>query len=272
MAKKSQRAVTWLIAAAIVLALLAGIGIGLLIPQLQNTGLFRDRAVMRCRETDYTLSQTEFSYYYWSEFYYFRDVYGDYLSDMFDPEKPLSEQKYSETQTWQDYMTERALTTAQETAAMVFRAAEEGYVMSAEAEQSLAKIEQNFRDAAKAQGFGSFDGYLRDSFGNRAGEKSFLQYLRDAHLASDYAAHLKAQIEPDEDTVRAYLSLHQDAYAAEDDPFAAAKADYIDEEYRNVYLSVIGGYSFEVDYNNTAAAISAAANKEADTSAESVKK
>ena len=193
-------------------------------------------------------------------------------ADLFDPDKPLSEQQYSQTQTWQDYMTERALTTARETMAMVFRAREENFPMRDEAQASLRQVEQNFRDAAQEQGFSSLDDYLQDSFGDGAEEKTFLTYLSYAHLCADYAAYLKEQIAPDDAAVSAYYEAHKDVYNPEENPMEAARQDLIDEEYRNVYLSITERYPFEVDYKNTAAAIAAVADKEAEHSAESVKK
>ena len=257
--------------AVIALALLLALGIGLGLWHLLKDASPAPREAMRCEAEDFSLSQTEFSYYYWSELYYFKDVYADYLGTMFDPERPLSEQKYSETQSWQDYMTERAIMTVRETMAMVFEAQKAGYALSAQGEQSLAAVEQNFRDAAAAQSYASLDAYLAASFGAGASEETFFAYLKNAHLASDYAEHLKAQITPSDELVQAYYEGHRDAYADEDDPLAAAKRDFIDEEYRNVYLSVTERYAFTADYETIAAAI-AAAEKTAERSAESVKK
>lgn len=258
MPEKQKKKTTVLVVTAVVLALLCGLLLGLLLPRLKTVRLFRGSDTVRCAERNFTVSQTTFAYHYWTEYYYFSDVYGEYLGTMFDRDKPLSEQQYSDTQTWQDYMIERTVTTIREMSSMVFAAEDAGYTMSEDTQKALADVEQGFRDAAQQQGFSSLDAYLVESYGSGAEEASFFAYLSDAHLAADYAEYLKNRISPDEQTVSAYYEAHKDAYADEENPLEAAKSDFIDEEYRNVFLSITEAYTFEVDYENIAAAIAKA--------------
>lgn len=195
------------------------------------------------KSEDFKLSNTEFSYYYWSEFFYTKESTGTFMD--VDFEKPLDTQMYDETQTWQDFMTDRTVTMVEETMSLVFAAQDEGYEMTAEYEEALDDVIVNFTDAAMGQNYKNVDAYLRASYGKGADEDSFREYLYCTHLASSYADELYARSEPTEEEAQAYYNQNPAAY--EETGVEQAREDLHSENYNNAILEVINAYDFTVD-------------------------
>jgi len=198
------------------------------------------------KSNDFKLSNTEFSYYYWSEFFYWKEAYGTYMD--VDFEKPLDTQMYDDTQTWQEYMTDHTITMVEETMSLVFAAWDEGHEMSAEYEEALDDVIVNFADAAMGQEYKNVDAYLQASYGKGADEDSFRQYLYCTHLASSYADELFAQSAPTEEEAQAYLDANPAAY--EESGLEQAMEDLHSENYNNAVLNVLNAYEFTVNRDN----------------------
>ena len=168
---------------------------------------------------DYQMTNTELAYYYWSEYFYFTNVYKDYLSGMLDTSKPLDEQMYDSDTSWQDYLLEQALVTVKDTLSMVFKAQEENFTMPADYEKSYEKVLSDFSGYAVKLGFTKEDGsadigaYLQDSYGEGATLESFQNYLYDSYLASAYSDSLYNAIQPTDEEIEAYFDAHADEYA-----------------------------------------------------------
>lgn len=210
---KSLRAAAAVLAAA--LLVLAGLGVY----AASRHGM--DDAVVA--SGDFSLDNTQLSYFYWSEFFYFSGAYGEYLDGLVDFTKPLSSQAYSETQSWEDYLLEETLTTVRETMAMVFEAEAQGYTLSQEGQDELDAVLENFREAAETGGYETLDGYLQASYGAGADEASFTEYLGWSYLASEYADSLYDAIEPTEAEILDYYENHAGEYlenygVTQDDP------------------------------------------------------
>lgn len=178
-----------------------------------------------------SLSRTEFSYYYWSEYFYFREAYGEYLSDTVDFSKPLDSQNYSADMTWQDFLVEEALSVAADTLSMTLAAEDAGFSLPPEYEESLEATWSDFL----VQSGGDLNGYLRRSYGQTAEEDSFRLYLYRSHLAAAYADSLYAALDPSPEEVEAYYRSHAGEYldeyglTAEDNWQSQAKEDLIAE-------------------------------------------
>lgn len=198
------------------------------------------------KSEDFKLSNTEFAYYYWSEFFYTRESTGTFMDADFD--KPLDTQMYDETQTWQDYMIDHTITMVEETMSLVFAAWDEGYEMTEDYEEALDDVMVNFADAAMGQSYKNVDAYLQASYGKGADEDSFRQYLYCTHLASSYADELYERCVPSEADAQAYYDANPAAYA--DGGVEQAKKDLHSENYNNAILEVINAYTFTVDREN----------------------
>jgi len=206
--------------AAIILAavLLAGSVAGLLLDLANRRGSRNEmsRVVLTCG--DRRMTNTELAYYYWSEYFYFTNVYSDYLGDMLDTSKPLDEQMYDSDTTWQDYLLSQSLVTVKDTLSMVFEAEKAGFTLPQTYETSYEKVLSDFSDYAVRLGFTKDDGsadvdaYLQDSYGEGAALESFQSYLHDSYLASAYADSLYAAVDPTDDEVEAYYDAHAGDY------------------------------------------------------------
>lgn len=202
------------------------------------------KTVMKCE--DFKLSNTEFSYYYWSEFFYTKEATGSYMDADF--EKPLDTQMYDESRTWQDYMIDHTITMVEETMSLVFAAQDAGHEMSKDYEDALDDVIVNFADAAMGQEYKNVDAYLQASYGKGADEDSFRQYLYCTHLASSYADELYAKSVPTEEEAQAYMDANPAAYA--EGGLEQAMEDLYAETYNNAILEVLNAYTFTVNREN----------------------
>ena len=192
----------------------------------------------------FKLSNTEFSYYYWSEYFYSEET----LKEQVDLTKPLDEQMYSETATWQDHLTDRILSQVEETMCLVFAAEEAGFELPAEYEETLDDVMVNFIDSAMGQGFKDTSAYLKSLYGKGADEESFRAYLHDTHMASAYAEELYQTSAPTEEEALAYMEKNPAAY--EEGGLAQAMEDLHAENYNNAILTVINAYTFTANRDN----------------------
>lgn len=198
-----------------------------------------------------SLSPTEFSYYYWSEFFYFQEAYGAYLSDAVDLSAPLDQQAYSQTQTWQDYLVEEALSVAADTLSMALTAEDAGFALPQDYEESL----ENTWNGFLLQSDGDLKSYLKDSYGRGADAESFRLYLYRSHLAAAYADSLYAALDPTDEEIAAYYGNHAGEYldeyglTAEDDWQAQAREDLIQELAQAQFLEIRASYDFRVNYD-----------------------
>lgn len=214
-----------------------------------------DRAVMTCG--DYVLDNTTLAYYYWSEYYYFAEAYGNYLGEAVDFSKPLSEQPYDNQRSWETYLLEQTMNTVRDTMAMVFEAEAEGFVLPVDYDATYQQVLLNFSVAAQEGGYASMTDYLRASYGKSADEDSFRTYLYHAHLAAAYADELLLRSVPADPEVRDFFARRQSAYEElyEIDPadettwLELARADLQQETYQNTFLAICDKYSFLVNWD-----------------------
>lgn len=240
----------WIAAAVALLAVVLAVG-----------GVLGFRAV-RAREPvvscgDYQLTNTELAYYYWSEFFYYSGAYGEYLTDMVDFSKPLSEQTYSGDTSWEDYLLEQTLLTIQDTMSMVFQAEAEGYEMSEDYLNTYQQVLVNFAAAAQEGGYADMEDYLRASYGQYADRESFETYLYHSHLAASYADWLLEDCAPTDEACRDYFAENQAYYEEYYDALAddettwleQVRQDLQNEEYQNRFLTITNRYEVKVDYD-----------------------
>jgi len=204
---------------------------------------------------DYELGQTELAYYYWSEFFYFSEAYGDFLAGTVDFSKPLKNQPYDESRSWEDFLLEETLNTVRDTMAMVFEAQAQGFVMPPEYEGTYQQVLVNFAGAATEGGYADLDAYLQASYGEDADRDSFESYLHQTHLAAAYADRLLEEALPTDEEARAYFAERKEEYTGlyDIDPDDEAtwleqvRSDLQQETYQNAVLTIRSKYSFLVN-------------------------
>ena len=183
------------------------------------------------------ISNMEFAYHYWTEINSSKEA----LQEQVDMSKPLDEQMYDETTTWQDYLIDQVLAQVEETMALVFAAQDDGFEMPKDYEESLDDVIVNFTDAAMGGGYKDLSAYLKDIYGRGADEESFRAYLYNTHLATAYADELYARSEPTEEEALAYMEKNPGAYA--DSGIEQALQDLHSEDYNNAIMTAINSYT-----------------------------
>lgn len=196
------------------------------------------------KSEDFKLSNTEFSYYYWTEYFYSEEA----LKEQADLTKPLDEQMYDETTTWQDHLTDQIIDQVEETMCLVFAAHDAGFEMPAEYEETLDDVMVNFIDSAMGMGFKNTSAYLKSLYGKGADEDSFRQYLYCTHLAAAYAEELYKTTAPTEEEALAYMEKNPAAY--QESGLEQAVEDLHAENYNNAILTAINAYTITVSREN----------------------
>lgn len=219
------------------------------------------RTVVTCG--DFSLTNTELGYYFWSEYFY--DV-NTASGASPDPDKPLDRQFYDGGTTWKEYLLNQALANVRCTMSMVFRAKEEGFSLPADYQKSLDDTLAGFSDSARSSGFLDAAGapdvgaYLRASYGSGATLESFTAYLENSYLAAAYADRLYDEPTFTAKQISDYYDDYADSYRAEgiekndeplrdlrvlliapDDPDSAASWNAAEQTARSVWRQWLGG-------------------------------
>ena len=240
----------WILAVSVPLVLIFAVGAILGVRSIRAR-----EPVVLCGE--HRLTNTDLAYYYWSEYFYYAEAYGEYLDGMVDFSKPLGEQTYEGDVTWEDYLLEETLGTVRDTLAMVDQAEAEGYVMSDDYRNTYQEVLISFASAAQVGGYDDLDAYLRASYGDHADREGFELHLYHSHLAASYADALYERCRPDDETCRAYFSANQAYYEEYYDAIAddettwleAVRQDVQTEEYQNAFRTLSAGCELLVDYD-----------------------
>lgn len=159
----------------------------------ENLGYDADAVAVNVTDQDGTalaeITNAQLSYYYWGEIYYYIQNNGI----PFDASKPLDEQSYSDSQTWQDYFVDSACTSLTQTEALKAQAQAEDFEMSEQYQSDYDSTVDAMADYAVQTGFTMDDGtgdvlaYIQDSYGSSATIEGFQQYLYDSYYIADYS-------------------------------------------------------------------------------------
>lgn len=162
---------------------------------------------------DDTMDADQFRYYFC---YQFANVISTYGDAAFDPEKDLSAQAYDDTQSWQDFLIEQAMTLAEQTSAMCLAAEDAGYKLP----QPLTDLESVTAETAKEAGYKSVDAYLTANYGEGADLEGYREFLEAMALASSYSEALHTQKQYTDAEIEAFYDSRAADYA---DTFQVAK-------------------------------------------------
>ena len=190
------------------------------------------------------LTNTEFAFYYWGEYYYFVNSYGFY----FDPTQDLDEQIYQEADSstgaeemsWQDYFMDAALNSYCQTMALIKQADAEGFLMSDEYYQAYEEVIDAMPDDAISAGFVDDDGnadvlaYIQESYGSGATEEYFNQYIYDSYYAAAYSDAIYNGFTYTEEELSDYFDANASTYT---DYYGIEKSDLTDVNVRHILIS-----------------------------------
>ena len=172
---------------------------------------------------DAELTNSRLSYYYWQQYYNFMSMYGSYASMMgLDTTKPLSEQMYDDTHTWEDFFLQSAVRTFWQTEAINAAAKEAGYVLDSETEEYLTSLTDAMTQEAESGEYASVDEYIQAAYGPHSTMDSYTAFAREMMTASGYLSTVYGSIELTDDEISAYFDENAANYAAQniakDDP------------------------------------------------------
>ena len=172
---------------------------------------------------DAELTNSRLSYYYWQQYYNFMSMYGSYASMMgLDTTKPLSEQMYDDTHTWEDFFLQSAIRTFWQTEAINAAAKEAGYVLDSETEEYLTSLTDAMTQEAESGEYASVDEYIQAAYGPHSTMDSYTAFAREMMTASGYLSTVYGSIELTDDEISAYFDENAANYVAQniakDDP------------------------------------------------------
>lgn len=203
-AKKARRNKLWrnVAIAAGAVALVAVV----LVSYFTSTTYYRQKTAVEVG--NHGISVAAFNYYYQNAYQNtynaVKETYGDYASLLIDTSKPLDEQQYSETQTWQDYLTETTLSNLTDIYAFYDAAMANGYTLDDDAKADLEEIVASVAAAAKNANY-SLDNYLGALYGKGVNEKLYRELLTIVSIATEYSADIEAGFTfTDEETAAYY--------------------------------------------------------------------
>lgn len=180
-----------------------------------------DKILIESADGAYTVTNAEFNYYYWGEYYYFISSYGYY----FDTTLPLDEQMFSDTMTWQEYFVDAAIQTALQTLSVVIEADKAGYVLEGEYLENYEDMIRQLEDYSERYEYGSIDEYLIASYGASSDYNSFMTYLRYTYTSTAYTDELYNSLEFSDTEISDYFDMYESDYtsygiAKDDTPIA----------------------------------------------------
>ena len=251
-AKKSKltsdqsKIVRWVIALAVMFAVLIGLGLAVANDWFDGFG-------PACTVGDVEISKEEYRFNFHSNYSTFLNYYSNYLSSIgLDTTKPLSAQKYDEDKTWEDYFNEQTFKSLADTVAVSEAARKAGEELN---EEGLAQVDTYIADVktASKENKLSFGAYTKNVFGRKLSEEDIRTSLSRILLADQYAESL--------------YNSYEIGDAELDGEYAANKADYDTVSYRvmtvNADIPAQGDTSDE-EYEKVTADAMAAAKSEAD--------
>lgn len=183
----------------------------------------------------FTMSNTEFGFYYWGEYYYFINYNGL----QFDALTPLDEQMFDETQTWHDYFVDMSCQSITQIAALKSEAEAAGFQMPADYQAEYDAVVETMPSNAANTGFvdengeGDILAYIQDSYGATATVEEFEEYLYDSYYASAYSEHLMNSFVYDDETLSAYFDENAEFFAS----YGIEKTDRTNINARHILIS-----------------------------------
>ena len=155
--QKRKKLITTIAAAAVVVVLLFLV--------VFNSTLFYT-GMTALKAGDWNFTNADFNYEYFNNYYNtyssIYQNYGDYAYLLLDPNTPLDEQNYSETQTWDSYFEETAFNQLQQMAILNDMGKAEGWKLSSEQKAEVDAAIENVKTSAISQGYSDYRAYEPD--------------------------------------------------------------------------------------------------------------
>lgn len=159
-----------------------------------NSNLFYT-GVTAVKTGDAKYTTADFNYEYFNAYYgTYEELYNTYGAELvgylLNPQTPLDEQNYSETQTWDEYFEEYAMNQLQQMAMLNDMAKAEGWSLSAEQKAEIDANIDRVKTDAVSNGYSDYRAYLRNMFGKGITEERLRSLLESSFNATYYSQYL----------------------------------------------------------------------------------
>lgn len=179
-----------------------------------NAGFTR-RMVTAMKVGDEKVCTAEFSYYYIQQAVNTYNMYYQYTGGSyvpFDTGKSLSKQQYSQEQSWEEYLSDAAVSTIQNVKTLAQAARAEGFAMTVEGSATVENTMSALKTYAENQKM-SVDRYLTTVYGVGMNEELMRQIQTEYELAMEYSKALQERPQyTDEDLEDYYQNTAKSAY------------------------------------------------------------
>lgn len=173
---------------------------------------YRDLVVAKVG--DHELTNGMFQIFYWNQFQSMMNQYGQYISYLgLDTSKPLSEQNYGETVTWEQEFVREALDVFRQYCALYDDAKANGVEISEAARNNLDNLEETMTLSVTNYGYATIDEYLKACYGPGVTFEDYKQYNELYAYALNYAGTLEDSIDIDDAAIEAYFDENEESYA-----------------------------------------------------------
>lgn len=198
-----------IIAAVIVVIVIAG---ALVI----NSNLFYTKSTaVQIGNTKYSAAEVNCYYEmaYNSVYNQYYQTYGEYVSYFLDPQKPLSEQQYSEEQTWADYIYDVALDNMRQTTVLYDEAMKNGYQLTAEDQATVDQAISSMEIYATNYGYENINAFLAANYGGKGmNEQLYRDVMTRLTIAGSYAEKVQNDFTYTDDQLKAYYAENADSF------------------------------------------------------------
>lgn len=203
-AKKVISIIAFVLAAVIVLGVVSAYGI-------YSSGIIQ-RNTLAAESEHYQVTSAMMTYFFNSTYQTYINGASSYLQYMgLDTSKPLSEQKYSEDQTWYDQIMLAAKQQVQETLVLAEGAYTLGLKLGDEEKAEIKELLNNFDEYAEKYNV-TTKYYISNVYGASVTIKDIEKCLELSYMAELYHDHLIAQYEYDEADWNTYYDENNDTF------------------------------------------------------------
>lgn len=183
--------------------------LGVLVTILIAALLFWDSGFIQKRTTAATIGDNEYKVVDLDYFYYSTlNGYGNNAEAYgLDLKKPLDEQEAYDGYTWQDVLTDNALTSLNSVAVLANQAREAGYELSEQGQSNVQAALQNAEAYATIYG-SSVEQFLKATYGKYMTIEDYTRILTEIQLAGEYGNQVMEGMEASDEEINSFYQEH----------------------------------------------------------------
>lgn len=163
---------------------------------------------------DMTVSNRQFSIWYWQTFYDLSNSMG-YYAAMYglDANAPLDKQVCPMTDvpmSWEQFLLEQTILNWKSYAALATEAEKAGLTLTKEEQENLDGMEETLNSTAQQYGFASAEEMLRNDFGSTVTLEDYKVFIRTMMMGNHYYTDMQEKMMPSDEDVDKYYKDHEE--------------------------------------------------------------